>query len=100
MYFILLFVFYIMWNSFKSKYKHLFSHINRRAKSGQKTKNAMDRCILVLKKVEKNNGYDLRCTKTMRDVLMRFKKYRISTPMLTTRLEAKWLTDLAKWYNS
>ena len=89
-----------MWNSFKSKYKHLFSHINRRAKSWEKYQNAIDRCVLVLKKVQKNDGYDLRCKKTMTNVLARFKKYGITKAMLELNLQKKWLSELIKWYTA
>lgn len=89
-----------MWNSFKSKYKHIFSHINRRAKSWEKYTKAIERCILVLKKVEKNNGYNLWCTKTMTSVLARFKKYGITQSMVDQTLQNKWLTNLSKRYTS
>ncbi len=78
----------------RNKKKHMFYNLNWvRQRSTHKYKNAIDRYVLLLKKLERD-GDNLWLAKTFEKAEWRLQKYGISRQQLLDALERKGLTRL------
>lgn len=88
-----------MWNTSGAKYKHMLYNVNRaRRKSGEKSKKALERYILVLKK-EILLWETKWVINTKKAALARLKKMWITKEIVIKTLETKGLKDLLSKIN-
>lgn len=84
-----------MWKCNRSDFKHYLYNPNRRSKSWEKLKKAVERYIDILKK-EAVQWTTARVSNTKKQAQARLTKYWINQKMIQSSLERKWLEHLYK----